>query len=210
MTYTLYTSPGTGSVVCEAVLALSGLPHIRQDVIVNDDNGPDPELISVNPLGQVPVLKLPNGEVLTESAAITLYIADLVPEKGLAPTPHSPQRARYLRWMAFLASAIYPSSLRKFYPERFTTDPNGAEAVKAAAVARLTRELAVLATNFGPGPFILGKHMSAVDIYAAMLISWEENQEGVREVFPDLSKLLHDVGSHPVLKPIWERNELPF
>lgn len=210
MTYTLYTSPGTGSVVAEAVLALSGLPHTRQDVVVNDDNGPDPELISVNPLGQVPVLKLPGGEVLTESAAITLYIADLVPETGLAPRPDSPQRARYLRWMAFLASAIYPSALRKFYPERFTTDPGGAEAVRDAAVARLTRELAVLATNFGPGPFLLGQTMTAVDIYAAMLISWEENQEGLREVFPDLSKLLHSVGSHPVLRPIWERNQLPF
>ena len=210
MTYTLYTSPGTGSVVCEAVLALSGLPHTRQDVIVNDDSGPDPELISVNPLGQVPVLKLPSGEVLTESAAITLFIADLVPETGLAPRPDSPHRARYLRWMAFLTSAIYPSMLRKFYPERFTTDPAGAAAVQAAAVARLTRELAVLATNFGPGPFILGKTMSAVDIYAAMMISWEENQEGLREVFPDLAGLLHAVTSHPVVKPIWERNQLPL
>jgi glutathione S-transferase len=206
LTYTLYASPGTGSIVCEAVLALSGLPHTRVDVQVNAE-GPDPELISVNPLGQVPVLRLPDGEVMTESAAITLYISDLVPEAGLAPLPDSRLRPRYLRWMAFLSAAIYPAELRKFYPERYTTDPQGAEAVRDSAIARLTREYAMLATNFGNGPFLLGHTMTAVDIYAAMLISWEENQEGFRHIFPTLGQLLDRVVEHPVIGPIWARNE---
>lgn len=210
MTYTLYASPGTGSVVCEALLALSGLPHKRVDVQLFQASGPDPELMSVNPLGQVPVLKLPDGEVMTESVAIALYIADLVPDLGLAPRPDSPLRPRYLRWMAFLASAIYPSELRKFYPDRFTIDPAGADAVRDAAIARLTREFAVLATNLVTGPFILGQTMTAVDVYAAMLICWEENQDGFREVFPGLGQLAEKVTSHPVLRPIWERNLLPL
>lgn len=209
MTYTLYASPGTGSVVCEAVLMLSGLPHRRIDVHVNTD-GPDPELISINPLGQVPVLRLPDGEVMTESAAITLYLADLVPEAGLAPRPDDRLRPRYLRWMSFLSSAIYPGALRKFYPDRYTTDPEGAEAVRDAAVARLTREYAVLATNFGNGPYLLGETMTAVDIYAAMLIAWEENQEGFRHIFPGLGALVNRVARHPVVQPIWLRNELPL
>ncbi len=208
MTYTLYASPGTGSVVCEAILALSGLPHARVDVQVNKE-GPDPELISVNPLGQVPVLKLPNGEVMTESAAITLYLADLVPEAGLAPLPDSPLRPRYLRWMAFLSSAVYPSELRKFYPERYTTDPGGARAVRDAAVTRLTREFAMLAASLGNGPFFLGDTMTAVDIYAGMLLAWEENQEGLREIFPGLGQLCDAVTRDPVIRQIWIRNELP-
>lgn len=208
MTYTLYASPGTGSVVCEAILALTGLPTKRIDVHVNTD-GPDPELIQVNPLGQVPVLRLPDGEVMTESAAIALYLADIAPEAGLAPLPDSRLRPRYLRWMAFLSSAIYPAELRKFYPERYTTDRNGAESVRDSAVARLTREYAVLATGFGNGPFFLGETMTAVDIYAAMMISWQENQEGFRDIFPTLGQLLDRVTSHPVIRPIWLRNELP-
>lgn len=210
MTYILYASEGTGSVVCEAVLALSGLPHRRVDVTILAPTGPDPELIQVNPLGQVPVLKLPHGEIMTESAAITLYLADLVPEKDLAPVPSDPLRARYLRWMAFLASAVYPSSLRKFYPERYTADPAGAEAVKDAAISRLTREFAVLAAGLGTSPYLLGTKMSAVDIYAAMLIGWEENQEGMRDVFPGLIQLAQRISSHPVLRPIWQRNALPL
>ena len=210
MTFILYASEGTGSAVCEAMLALTGLEHKRIDVVINSNEGPDPELISVNPLGQVPVLKLPSGEVMTESAAITLYLADLVPEKGLAPRPEDPRRARYLRWMAFLASAIYPSELRKFYPERYTTDSGGAEAVRDAAITRLTREFAVLAAGLGVNPYILGDTMSAVDVYATMLIGWEENQEGLRDVFPGLIQLSERVSSHPVIKPIWERNKLPL
>ncbi len=210
MTFTLYASEGTGSAVCEAILALSGLPHRRIDVTIQAPTGPDPELIQVNPLGQVPVLRLPNGEIMTESAAIVLYLSDLVPEKGLAPRPDDPLRARYLRWMAFLACAIYPSSLRKFYPDRYTADPQGGEAVKDAAIARLTREFAVLAAGLGTGPFLLGEAMSAVDIYAAMLIGWEENQEGMNDVFPGLIQLGQRVAANPVIRPIWERNLLPL
>nr|WP_316653846.1 glutathione S-transferase family protein [uncultured Gellertiella sp.] len=208
MSFTLYASTGSGSVACEAVLALSGLDYTRQDVVLFADSGPDPVLISVNPLGQVPVLKLPNGDVMTESSAILLYLADLVPKAGLAPAVDSPLRPRYLRWMAFLASAVYPTSLNKFYPGRYTTDPDGGEAVRSAAVARLTREFAVLATNLNNGPFILGETMSAVDIYATMLMSWEENLEGFREVFPGLGVLIDHVTSHPVIRPIWQRNQL--
>lgn len=209
MTFTLYASEGTGSAVCEAILALSGIDHRRVDVTIQAPTGPDPELLQVNPLGQVPVLRLPNGEIMTESAAIALYLADLVPEKGLAPRPDDPLRPRYLRWMAFMACAIYPSELRKFYPERYTTDPAGAEAVKDAAISRLTREFAVLASGLGTSPFLLGHAMSAVDIYAAMLIGWEENQEGLRDVFPGLIQLAQRVAADPVIRPIWERNQLP-
>lgn len=209
MSYILYASEGTGSAVCEAVLALTGIAHRRIDVKINSSEGPDPELVTVNPLGQVPVLKMPSGEILTESAAIVLYLADLVPEKGLAPLPSDPSRARYLRWMAFLASAIYPSELRKYYPERYTSDPAGAEAVRDAAITRLTREFAVLAAGLGTAPYILGDKLSAVDIYAAMMVGWEENQEGMRDVFPGLIQLGQRVAAHPLIRPIWERNSLP-
>ncbi|MFT4046794.1 MAG: glutathione S-transferase family protein, partial [Solimonas sp.] len=64
-----------------------------------------PEYLAINPMGKVPTLK--HGDVVvTENAAICTYLADLVPEKRLAPPPDSPQRGAYYRWLFFLAGPV--------------------------------------------------------------------------------------------------------
>ena len=104
--YTLLAAKGCGSVIVEAALALSGLPH-RVEETPYDEPGPARDrLRALNPLGQVPVLLLPDGEVMTESAAMVLHLADRAPEAGLAPPPDDPTRPAFLRWLVFLVGAI--------------------------------------------------------------------------------------------------------
>ena len=59
-TYTLLGRPGTGSGACEAVLALSGLPYTVKDIDKLPDGSAPADLLAINPLGQVPVLVLPD------------------------------------------------------------------------------------------------------------------------------------------------------
>ena len=156
--YKLYGRPGSGSGVCEAVLALSGLPHEIIDLNRWGNAAPPAELLAVNPLGQIPALVMPDGGVMTESAAITLYLADIVPDASLAPPLNDPRRAAYLRWMVYLAANSYMTALRIYYPERFSTHSDGGDAVKAAAaVKRNAFEWAVFADALGDGPFVLGR-----------------------------------------------------
>ena len=70
-----------------------------------------------------------------------IHIADLFPEAGFAPALGSPERAQFLRWQVYLATTVYMSELRLFYPDRYTADPAGAEAVKARATRPLVRQL---------------------------------------------------------------------
>ena len=79
---------GWGSVLAEAQLEWYGLPFDFVDV---GDLFEDPtarrELAKINPLGQVPALILPDGEVMTETAAITLHLADAAGSHELVPAP---------------------------------------------------------------------------------------------------------------------------
>src|SRR3546814_3545933 len=83
--HTLLACRGTGSAIIEGLLDLTGLPYAIREI---DHYGSETDravLRSHNPLAQVPVLILPDGAVMTESAAMVLHIADLAPGAGLAP-----------------------------------------------------------------------------------------------------------------------------
>jgi glutathione S-transferase len=207
--FKLYGRPGSGSGACEAILALSGLPHSIIDLERWEQGGAPAEFLAINPLGQVPALILPNGGVMTESAAICLYLADVPSDAKLAPLPGHPDRARYLRWMVYLAANNYMTALRFYYPDRHTTAPDGADGVKAAALQRANFEWAVFAEAIGTGPYLLGEEPSAADIYAAMLMSWDLDVEALFKAQPALSRLYAAVANHPKIAPVWHRHDMP-
>src|SRR5215475_8857935 len=70
--YIVYGSPGSGSVPVEAALALIGAPYKMIGESVLRDVAHNPAVLKVNPLGQVPALVLPGGEVMTESGYFDL------------------------------------------------------------------------------------------------------------------------------------------
>ena len=97
---TLYTNPMSRARVARWMLEETGLPY--QTVVL--DYGTTmkaPAYRAINPMGKVPALT--HGDaVVTENAAICLYLADLVPEKQLAPPVGSAARAPYYRWISFM------------------------------------------------------------------------------------------------------------
>jgi glutathione S-transferase len=70
------------------------------------------EIVALNPMGKLPILT--DGEqVVTEAAAIGLYLADRYALGRLAPMPDDPRRGTYLRWSLFGPSVIEPGSMAK-------------------------------------------------------------------------------------------------
>ena len=109
--YTVYSRPGSGGFVIEAALELAGQPY----TVTNIARGKAaPEFLKISPLGQVPVLILPDESRLTESAAICLVLAERHPEAGLTPPPGAAERQEFLRWMMFMSSWLYPVLMRWF------------------------------------------------------------------------------------------------
>lgn len=133
-------------------------------------DGPTDRFLELSPLRQVPVLTLPDGRSITESAAMLIYLADANPGSGLAPAPTAPDRAEFLRALLLQATALYPALLRWFYSERGTVDPAGREAVKEAAVAEADRYLLVIDRALeGRDWPARGDSMTVADIYLLML-----------------------------------------
>jgi glutathione S-transferase len=71
-----------------------------------------PELVALNPMGKLPILT-DGDQVVTEVAAIGLYLADRYALGRLAPKPDDPRRATYLRWSLFAPSVIEPGAMAK-------------------------------------------------------------------------------------------------
>src|SRR6185437_4247623 len=108
MSYTLYGDLGSGAFSAEAALAEAGAPYGFELVSLERNEQKQPAFLAIHPSGKVPALRLPEGEVVTESAAILLTLADHFPQSGLLPPQASNERAIAYRWLAFMASEIYP------------------------------------------------------------------------------------------------------
>jgi glutathione S-transferase len=202
MTYTLYSHDGSGGFAVEAALAKAGAAYkvVVVDTAKGEQNRPD--FVAINPMHQVPVLTLPDGTQMTESAAIVVHLAAAFPDKGLAPKPGTPAHARFLRWMFFMAANLYEGDLRYFYAERFTTDPAGVAGVKSAGAAHMKRSFAVVEEALSPDPFLCGSTLTMADVYLAMLTAW--SPEPITS--SRLQSVTRAVAADPQIGPLWLRH----
>ena len=103
----IFGATRAGSLPIEATLTLLEIPYEVIEASTWESEAARKLVETVNPLRQVPALILPSGEVMTESAAILIYFADLHPQARLSPGLLDPKRAQYLRWMSYVSAAIY-------------------------------------------------------------------------------------------------------
>ena len=122
----LWQTEGWGSAIVEVQAVLYGLPlRLEAAGDLFEDSAARDRLAAVNPLCQIPTMLLPGGAVMTESAAITLHLADLTGSDVLVPGPDAAERAAFLRWLVFLVAAIYPTFIFGDRPERYVAPDQG-------------------------------------------------------------------------------------
>ena len=127
--------------------------------------------LKLNPNGKIPVL-VDDGEAISETGAIGLYLADKFPQAGLAPPPGDGDRAAYYKWMVFMACVPQAEFYPWFYPHEFVDDPQYAAHVKASANLRLMGIFERIAAQLDAGPWLLGERFSAADLYLLMMTRW--------------------------------------
>ncbi|HSO39593.1 MAG TPA: glutathione S-transferase family protein [Labilithrix sp.] len=113
------------------------------------------ELLALNPMGKLPVLV--DGEaVVTESAAIGLYLADRYAYGRLAPRVDDPARGTYLRWSFFAPSVIEPGSMAKMAGWSFKDSQAGWGSYEAM--------LSAIESAVADREFLLGDTFSMADV----------------------------------------------
>src|SRR5687768_2819985 len=120
MVYTLYGSRGSGSAAIEVALRACQLSYKVVRASTWEADSALDELARVNPLRQIPTLLLPDGSVMTESAAILIHLGLVAPEGRLLPQDVAP-RAQAIRGLVFIAANCYSAIGINDYPERWTT-----------------------------------------------------------------------------------------
>src|ERR1700678_4248768 len=108
MTYTIYGDLRSGVFSSEAALAEAGAPYTFELISIEKNAQKTPEFLAINPSGKIPALKTPDGQIVTESLAILLTVADRFPAAKLLPETGSAARADVYRWLAFMAGGKLP------------------------------------------------------------------------------------------------------
>lgn len=143
---------------------LGNPPHELRVLNFKKEEHKSPAYLAINPMGKVPAI-VHGKTVITEAAAIAMYLADFFPDKGLAPKTSDPARGTYLRWIVFNQAAVEPAICdhalkREQGPSGMLPYGTYAETIEALAGALLQ------------GPYILGETFSAADIVVGSGVRW--------------------------------------
>ncbi|MFC6633885.1 glutathione S-transferase family protein [Microbulbifer taiwanensis] len=206
MAITLYAARGGGSAIVEALLTLTGQEY-RVEYFSWEDL-PNEELLAVNPLGEIPALRLDNGDLLTETAAITLWLGDRFPASKLVPPADDPVRVQFLRRLVWLVAAVYPTFTYGDHPERFVPDKTDAVQLRETTDLRRQALWRQLEKETG-GPWICGGRRTALDIFIAVMSCWRPRRQWFAAECPQLFAIAQRVDQLDTLKKVWSRNRLP-
>ncbi len=196
---TLYGGKSSGAVAVEAALVLTGAPYRVIDVYGDDG------VVQQDgyPLRQVPALRFLSGELLSESAAILMWIAEQYPEARLAPPPRDPKRAAYLRWMTYVSTAIYSLYWIRDAPSRVVSDPVQETVVLQRTAERISFAWGQMEAQIEPGSYILGEDIGVLDIYVAVVSRFKPRRQKFYAAAPRMGEVVRRVDADPRLKALW-------
>ena len=205
--YTLYGKKGSGSASTQAALEIIGAPFRIVETASWEPNDAFAELLKLNPLGQIPTLVLPDGSVLSESAAILIHLGSVHPASGLLPAAES-ARAQAIRGLVFIAANCYAAISIFDFPERWCMDADEATQVRirAGTRARLHRHWEMFADLFPAHPYLGGERIGALDLLAAVVSKWSGSRPHLQQARPAFHETLLRIEAHPKVAPVFAQH----
>jgi len=162
----LYYSPGACSLSPHIVLKESGLPFEAIAAPTKTHKLADgTDYYTINPLGYVPYLVLDDGRTLHEGPAIVQYLADLVPEKKLAPANGSWERYKLQEWLNTIGTELH-----KGFSPLFT--PGMPDEVKEMAKTRLMGRFQWVDKELAGKNYVMGDTFTVADAYLFVVAGW--------------------------------------
>jgi len=189
----LYFSPGACSLSPHIVLCEAGLAHTIEKTNLRSkmtDSGVD--FKTINPKGAVPALQLDDGSVLTEGPAIVQYLADLVPEKHLAPAAGTMARYRLMETLNYIGTELHKTFSPLF-------NPASTDAAKAAAINMLTPRIDFMSKQLGDADYLGGKQFTVADAYLFVVLSWSAHVNVSLATWPNIEAFLARVAARPAV-----------
>ena len=148
----------------------------------------------INPKNYVPLLQRDDGSTLTEVAVILQYLADSVPEPGLAPAPGTEARLRLQEWLNFLSSELH----KFFSPWLF--HPEVGELAQAYAREKIASRFAIVDGALARTDFVAGETFTAADAYLFVMVNWSDFANVPLGAYPHLRAWFDRMKARPAVK----------
>ena len=187
----LYYSPGACSLSPHIALLEAGLPYdlVKVDLRAKTlENGED--FLKVNPKGQVPVLAMDNGELMTEGPVIVQMIADKASGKNLAPASGSAERYRLQEWLNFITGELH----KNFSPLFSPVLPDD---TKAFFKDRLMGKFKYINGALAGHDYLMGKQFTVADGYLFTMLCWADRMNFDLSALPNLLAYKARVAARP-------------
>lgn len=197
--FIVYGRPGSGSLVVQIALEELGVGYER--IWVGRESAEVERFRSISPTGKVPALRLPDGTVMFESAAMLIHLGTLDASAQLAPQPGTSRHAIFLQWMTFLSANAYEAALRFFYAPRYSSRGD-ADAAAIAAQAKIDYEAHLALIGNVLDPYVLGANYTLADAYLYMLASWLPEPRGLLARVPALAAHAKKVSERAAVKKV--------
>ena len=163
----LFFAPMSCSLASRIALYEAGIEaNFHQVTLMTKKLADGRDYLAINPKGQVPALRLDDGEILTEGPAVLQYIADLAPSGTLAPVAGTSARYKLQQWLNYISTEVHKAL--------FATMFNPASPPEAKAFARdllLPQRYAFLSTHLEGRKFLLDE-FSVADAYLVTTLNW--------------------------------------
>jgi glutathione S-transferase len=187
---TLFHSPNTRSGGARILLEELNAGYELHVLSMKNGDTRKPEYLAINPMGKVPALK--HGDALiTEQAAIYMYLADLYPEAKLAPAIGDPLRGPYLRWMVFYGSCFEPALVDRSLKRDPAPKGSSPYGDYDSTIATVTQQLA-------KGPWLLGSTFTAADVLWGTALTWTTGWKLVPEL-PEIKAYIERFNARPAV-----------
>ena len=159
---TLYTNPQSRGRIARWMLEEIGQPYETE--IIPYDRMKSAEYLALNPMGKVPVIRH-NGRVVTETAAICAYLADVFPEAELGPRDN--EKADYYRWLFYAAGPVEQAVTNHY--AKWDPEP---EQGRMFGYGSYDKVVSVLDELFSLHDHVCGDRFTAADVYVGSAIMW--------------------------------------
>ena len=187
-----YAVPSRG-MVTHWMLEEIGVPFENRLLNLDENEHKTPEYLAINEMGRVP--SLTHGDtVVTETAAIVAYLADVFPEANLGIPVDSPDRGAYLRWLFFAPVSAETAILWKALGKVETE-------VDYLPFADVETVAATLASAVRDKEFIVGDRFTAADVMIGTTIMWGTQLMPVLPPLPELTEYWDRLSR----RPAWRR-----
>jgi len=188
---TLFYAPQSRATGALALMEELGVPYDLHVLSLKANEQRGASYLSVNPMGKVPAV-LHDGALVTEQPAVYMYLADLYPEKNLAPRIGDPLRGPYLRWMVYYGSAFEPAIVDR-------SQKHPATPPSTCPYGDFDTMLKTVNDQLAKGPWMLGEKFTAADILWGMALRWTTGFKLIPET-PEIKRYVERVSALPSLQ----------